>query len=241
MTVNLLIADLNKLADPIRATHSLRFFKTGPGEYGEGDKFLGLSVPEQRQIAKKYCRTISLKDTLKLLKNEHHEARFVALAILVHKFEKGTKEEQKEIYHAYLAHTAFVSNWDLVDSSAHKIVGRHLLDKPRHPLYNLARSPLLWDRRIAIISTFAFIAAGEYDDSLNLAKALLRDKEDLIHKAVGWVLREVGKRKANLLTDFLDEYAPVMPRTMLRYSLEKLSSQKRAHYLHLKLRAKINP
>ena len=226
--------DLSVLADPVRAAHSLRFFKTGPGEYGEGDKFLGITTPDQRKIASKYWDEFSLASTISLLHGSYHEERFVALIILTKKFAKSTKEEKKAIYQAYLANTKYINNWDLVDCSAHKIVGQYLLDQPRDILFKLAKSDLLWERRISVIATFAFIANGVLDDSLKLAIILLPDKQDLIHKAVGWVLREVGKKDEKKLTNFLDQYALEMPRTMLRYAIEKLDEKKKQYYLHLK-------
>ena len=225
-------ADLEKASDPIQAKKLQGFFKTGKGEYGEGDIFLGVRVPEQRRIAKKH-RTISLEETIELLQSSIHEHRLTSLFILVDKFSKGDEETREKIVELYLGNTRFVNNWDLVDSSAHKILGEWLLDKPRDILYQLAESEMLWERRISMISTFPFIRKGDLVDAVALAKRLLHDEHDLIHKASGWMLREVGKKDIKLLYSFLDEYSKEMPRTMLRYSIEKLPEEQRKHYLKL--------
>ena len=225
-------ADLEKASDPDQAKKLQGFFKTGSGEYGEGDIFLGVRVPEQRRIAKKH-RDISLEDTIELLQSSIHEHRLTSLFILVDKFSKGDEETREKIVELYLANTRFVNNWDLVDSSAHKILGEWLLDKPRDILYQLAESEMLWERRISMISTFPFIRKGDLVDAVALPKKLLHDEHDLIHKASGWMLREVGKKDITLLYSFLDEYSVEMPRTMLRYSIEKLPEEQRKHYLKL--------
>lgn len=223
--------DLRALADSERAKSSKWFFKTGKGQYGEGDLFLGIRVPEQRKIASKYFQ-ISLKDTIKLLHSKYHEERLTALFILVKKFEKGDKREKKAIYELYLKNTKHINNWDLVDSSAHKIIGSYLQDKPRDILYKLAKSKNLWEKRISIISTFAYINNGDSEDAIELAKILLTDKHDLIHKAVGWMLREIGNRCSQKeLLNFLDQHHNKMPRTMLRYAIEKLPENLRQKYL----------
>ncbi|MFH1244623.1 MAG: DNA alkylation repair protein [bacterium] len=229
MSPSNILSHLKKLRDPARATHSLRFFKTGVGEYGEGDKFLGLTVPQIRSTVNQYWRTLSLKGTILLLHNSFHEARLTALLILVAKYQHHS--DQKQIYQLYLANTSFINNWDLVDSSAHKIIGDYLLTRPRDVLYRLVKSKSLWERRISIIATFAFIAQGDYADALHLAQLLRDDSHDLIHKAVGWTLREVGKKDQTLLLQFLDTHAGKMPRTMLRYAIEKLTPSARQHYL----------
>lgn len=226
-----ILSHLHSLADPVRATHSLRFFKTGQGEYGEGDQFLGLTVPQVRSIVKKYWHQLALPETIELLRHPLHEARLTAVLILVARYQHG--EDQKVIYQSYLANAQRVNNWDLVDSSAHKIVGNYLLARPRDILYQLAKSKNLWERRISIISTFAFIAKNDLTDAIKLSTLLLHDPHDLIHKAVGWVLREVGKKDLSTLTKFLEDHAPRMPRTMLRYSIEKLDPPTRQHYLAL--------
>jgi 3-methyladenine DNA glycosylase AlkD len=226
-----IIKDIKSYADQNIASHSQKFFKTGKGEYGEGDRFLGIRVPILRKLSKKY-RDIPTKIAIKLLKNEYHEIRLLALFILTIRYQKAkTKEEQKEIYDLYLQHTIYINNWDLADSSANKIVGAYLVDKDREILYRLATSNSLWERRVSIISTFAFVKIGQYQDTLKLANMLLTDKEDLIHKAVGWALREVGKKDKKTLVDFLDIYYKTMPRVMLRYSLEKFTKEERVKYM----------
>jgi len=193
------------LSDPEIASHSMRFFKTGPGEYGFGDKFLGIRVPVIRQTVKKY-KDATLSTTEKLLKSKYHEIRLFALLLLVSNFSNADDVKQDKIYHLYLDNTRYINNWDLVDSSAHKIVGAYLENKDRTVLYNLSTSPSLWERRIAIISTFHFIRNNQFDDTLNISKQLLNDDEDLIHKAVGWMLRETGKRDKFIETEFLKKY-----------------------------------
>lgn len=227
-----MLSHLHSLADPVRATHSLRFFKTGPGQYGEGDQFLGLTNPEIRDTVRRYWRETTLAEAVELVHSPLHEARLTGLLILVTKYQHGL--DQDKIYSLYLANTRYVNNWDLVDLTAHKIVGDYLLSRPRDIHYQLARSNNLWERRIGIIATFAFIAKGDYVDAIKLAKILLHDPHDLIHKAVGWVLREVGKKDLPTLLKFLDAHAPHMPRIMLRYSIEKLTPTQREHYLQLK-------
>ena len=221
---------LRALADPERAKKSLRFFKTGKGEYGEGDQFLGIRVPVLRRQAKLYA-DISLAELQPLLASAFHEERLCALFILVNKFEKGSDDERIIIYDFYLNNTDYINNWDLVDSSAYQIVGAYLLDKDRAPLYSLCESSSLWERRIAIISTLRFIKEHQFDDTLAISECLLEDKEDLIHKAVGWMIREVGNRDVGRLKDFLKQHYQSMPRTMLRYAIEKFSPQERKKYL----------
>ncbi len=228
-------AELKWRANPEKAAFFPRFFKAGLGEYAEGDKFLGITVPNQRSIAKKYLKSISLTDTIGLLHESWHEERLTALFILVLKYQKGTAEERAKVVEIYLANTAHVNNWDLVDSSAPYILGNWLLDKKDRKILNkLASSKVLWERRIAIISTLEFIRNNQFADTLNLAEKLLGDKHDLMHKAVGWTLREVGKKAPELLTDFLDKHATTMPRTALRYAIERMSEKTRRHYLNLK-------
>ena len=221
---------LRELADPAIAEHSLRFFKTGKGEYGEGDKFLGIRVPVLRKHAKQFSE-LSLIEIQKLLKSIYHEERLCALFLLVQKYEKS-KHEKSVIYRLYLDNTQCINNWDLVDSSAHKIVGVHLLDKNKSPLYKLAKSKDLWERRIAIISTLHFIKNQKFEDALEISKQLLNDKEDLIHKAVGWMLREIGKQAPVVERSFLHNRYRKMPRTMLRYAIEKFPDAERKKYLH---------
>ena len=230
MSLQLLTNHLHSLANPRKAKDLQWFFKTGPGEYGEGDQFIGIVVPQLRLAVKMYWDTIDLADVQELLKSPVHEFRLVGMLILVKKF---SQSNQKEIYNFYLKNTQYINNWDLVDLSCHHIIGEYLLDKPRDILYKLANSPSLWERRISVISTFNFIVNHDFADSLKIAKILLNDKHDLIHKAVGWMLREIGKRDLPTLIDFLDEYTLKMPRTTLRYAIEKLPEPQRQHYLHL--------
>ena len=209
-----------------RALVSQRFFKTAKGEYGEGDIFIGLTVPQSREISKNY-KELSFDELKELLRSKIHEERLIALYILVFKF----KKEPKQVFDFYLKNTKFVNNWDLVDSSAHLIVGEYLMDKPRDLLYSLARSENLWEKRISIISTFQFIRKNQFDDTVKIAEILMNDKHDLIHKAVGWMLREMGKKSEKTLEDFLKKHCTKMPRTMLRYSIEKLSAEKKKLYM----------
>jgi 3-methyladenine DNA glycosylase AlkD len=226
--------ELKALSNKEYAEHALKFFKTGKGEYGEGDRFLGIRVPLLRKLVKKY-KGISLDKVMILLKSKYHEERMLALFFLVDMFKKGEENHKKTIYKIYLNNTVYINNWDLVDTTAWHIVGAFLLDKNRKPLYALAKSNSLWDRRIAILSTFYFIRNDEFDDTLALAEILLNDKEDLMHKAVGWMLREVGKRNLNKEEDFLKKHYTSMPRTMLRYAIEKFSEKRRQLYLKGKI------
>lgn len=230
MTVRAIQQHLEALGDPEKAAHAQRFFKTGPGQYGEGDIFRGIRVPVLRKLAKEY-KTLPLDETLALLQSPFHEDRLVALFILVHAFSKGDDDTKKTIYDLYLKHTKWINNWDLVDASAHKIVGPYLMDRSRAPLYRLARSSSLWERRIAIISTFAFIRHDQFEDALAIAEILLQDDEDLIHKAVGWMLREIGKRNVDAEEGFLLQHYRTMPRTMLRYAIERFPEPRRQGYL----------
>lgn len=227
-----IIKKLKELGDKEIAVHSKQFFKTGEGEYGEGDVFLGIRVPTIRNCVREF-REISLKDALELLKSPFHEARLLALLLLVAQYSSANRMTDREvIYRSYLSHTSFINNWDLVDCSAEHIVGTHLFLKDRSPLYRLARSKRLWDRRIGIMSTFHFIKRKDFPDTLTIAEMLLHDKEDLIHKAVGWMLREVGKRNRSVEERFLSKYYKEMPRTMLRYAIEKLPESERLAYLN---------
>jgi len=231
MTINKLIKELKKLENKKQAALLQRFFKTGKGEYGEGDIFLGIKVPVQRKIAKKY-EDLSLKEIQKLLKSKIHEHRLVALFILIDKYKRSDKKQKKIIFNLYLKNTNYINNWDLIDLSAPNIVGDYLLDQNRKILLKLARSKSLWEKRIAILSTFAFIANGEYKDTLKIAEILLNDKHDLIHKGVGWMLREVGKRISQKQEEkFLKKYYKKMPRTMLRYAIERFSEKKKRFYM----------
>ena len=230
MSLKVLQKSLQGLADPEIAAHSMGFFKTGKGEYGEGDRFLGIRVPVLRQLAKKY-RDIDLSAIKKLLQSSFHEERLCALIILVQKFSKGTEEEKAAIYNFYLGSIEKINNWDLVDSSAHYIVGVYLENRNRDILYKMAGSENLWERRIAVMSTFHLIKKNIFKDTLNISEALLKDNEDLIHKAVGWMLREIGKRDISAEKNFLDKHYKDMPRTMLRYAIEKFEEKERQKYL----------
>ena len=223
-------ACLRSLADLSIAEHSQRFFKTGKGEYGEGDRFLGIRVPVIRKQVKKHG-ALSIDETMLLLKSPFHEERLFAVLMLVHKFVQADEPGRIDIYDLYLANSSSVNNWDLVDSSASHIVGQFLFDKDRQQLFCLAQSDNIWHRRIAIMATFYFIRQNDFTDTLRLATLLLEDKEDLIHKAVGWMLREVGNRDISVAEVFLTKHYKKMPRTMLRYAIEKFDSDKRVSYL----------
>ncbi|NGN97823.1 DNA alkylation repair protein [Grimontia sp. S25] len=228
-----IIKEAKQLGDEKVAEHSGRFFKSGPGEYAEGDKFIGIRVPVVRALAKRHMAA-SLKTISVLLESEWHEIRLLALVMLSEQFKKADSEFQKVIFDFYLSRTHLINNWDLVDSSAHHIVGGYLVDKKRDILYSLAESNSLWERRIAMMATFPFIRLNQFDDTIKLAETLLDDKEDLIHKMCGWMLRELGKRDLPLLRTFLDKHASVMPRTMLRYAIEKMTAEERQHYMAMK-------
>jgi 3-methyladenine DNA glycosylase AlkD len=222
--------ELKRLGSKEKAKVLQGFFKTGPGEYGEGDCFLGIKVPELRKLAKKH-QAISIREIDQLLKSSIHEERLLALLILVRRYSKEDDAEQKRIYELYLKRTKFVNNWDLVDSSAEHIVGAFLMDRSKKPLYSLAKSRNLWERRISIMSTFHFIKQNKFSETLKISKILLADEEDLIHKAVGWMLREIGKRHLPTEQKFLKEHYKAMPRTMLRYAIEKFPEPERQRYL----------
>lgn len=221
---------LRALGDPERAKHSLRFFRTGPGQYGEGDRFLGLTVPVIRAEARE-LKDAPLDTLAGLLQSPWHEARLLALVVLVGQYRRGSEEQRAAIYRLYLNSTNRTNSWDLVDVSAADIVGAHLREGDRSLLDRLARSPSLWERRIAIIATQHFIRRGEFADTLRIAAVLIGDAEDLIHKAVGWMLREVGKRDREAEETFLRRYASRMPRTMLRYAIERFPERLRRQYL----------
>ena len=256
---------LTTYASPEKARLYARFFKTGKGEYGEGDRFLGITVPDVRRVAKAYYKQVTLNIIQKLIQSPYHEMRLCALVMLVYQYNIADDSSKQQINTFYLRNTKFINNWDLVDLTAPNIVGDFLLknisvtedtyfaqttgfsrgvrrkqntvSREKLPiiLVELSRSQSLWERRIAILSTFAFIRAGRHQEAFDIAEILLHDKHDLIHKAVGWMLREVGKRAdQKLLCAFLDKHADTMPRTMLRYAIEHLTSQKRKYYMHLK-------
>ncbi|MDD3006490.1 MAG: DNA alkylation repair protein [Candidatus Pacebacteria bacterium] len=228
--LNDLKKELRENADEKQAVNLRRFFKTARGEYGEGDVFLGIKVPIQREICKKYI-DFSLGYLQKLLDSKIHEERFCALAILGDKYRKADEVKKKDIFEFYLKNAKRINNWDLVDLSAPNIVGDYLLDKDREILYDLARSDNLWQRRIAVLSTFTFVRERDFGDTLRIAEMLLRDEHDLIHKAVGWMLREIGKRDLEVEEKFLRKHYKKMTRTMLRYAIEKFDEEKRRYYM----------
>ena len=221
---------LRELGDPAIAEHSKRFFKTGNGEYGEGDIFLGIRVPIIRKLVKQYKR-ISVDKIKILLRSEYHEERLFALLALVAVFAKGNEKKKTEIFNLYLQNTRYINNWDLVDSSAGQIIGAYLESRDKKVLYELAESQSLWERRISIMATFHMIRNNHFSDTVEIAKILKQDEEDLIHKAVGWMLREVGKRNIEIEEEYLKEHYKDMPRTMLRYAIEKFPDLKRKAYL----------
>jgi len=226
-------ADLQNLANPEKAKILARFFKTGKGQYGEGDVFLGIMVPAQRRMAKNY-EFLSLKDINALLTSKFHEHRLIALLVLVNQYQKSDERAKKKIADFYLVHAAGINNWDLVDLSAPHILGDYFLNKDTTRLYRLAKSDNLWKRRIAIMATFAFIRQGRYEEALDISEMLVHDRHDLIHKAVGWMLREIGKRNLKREEEFLKKHAHEMPRTMLRYSIERFDKEKRNYWMNRK-------
>jgi 3-methyladenine DNA glycosylase AlkD len=223
-------ADVRALENPADAVFLQRFFKTGPGEYGEGDRFVGIRVPALRALVRKHP-DVSLDDCAELLRSEVHEERMLALLLLVRRYQRGSAAEREAAYRLYLASTRHINNWDLVDASAEHIVGAELVDRDTAPLEALARSELVWERRIAIIATFHFIKRGEFGPTLRIAGMLLGDRHDLIHKAVGWMLREVGNRDQAAEEAFLRGRYRRMPRTMLRYAIERFPEPLRKRYL----------
>jgi 3-methyladenine DNA glycosylase AlkD len=224
-------SELRSLSDPAKASILMRFFKTGRGDYGEGDRFLGVVVPKIRKVVKAYRHAAS-REILRLLRSAYHEERLTALLILVEQYKRGDESGKKAIYDLYLANTSYINNWDLVDLTAQHIVGDYLFGKDTAVLIRLARSKNLWERRIAMLSTYYFIRKGESRETLRIAELLLHDSHDLIHKAVGWMLREVGKRcSMESECRFLDAYAAAMPRTMLRYAIEHFPDRLRSRYM----------
>ncbi len=222
--------DLAKLGNKEKAKFLSGFFKTGPGQYGEGDIFLGITVPELRKASNKYA-SLSLKEIKELLNSKIHEHRLAALIILVDKYANG--KENKAIFDFYISNAKLVNNWDLVDLSAHKIVGEHIVTEPTLSpvLYKLAKSQNLWEKRISLVSTLALIRQRNFKHTFRISEMLMKDPHDLIHKAVGWMLREVGKSDEKALTDFLDKHCRNMPRTSLRYAIERFSPGKKGHYM----------
>ena len=221
---------MQKMGDKEDARFLQRFFKTGAGQYGEGDIFLGIRVPVLRKMAQEY-NALPPEEILSLLRSPYHEVRLFAPILFVNAFDKGDETKQKKIYDLYMANTHYINNWDLVDISAPNIVGTFLMKKSKKPLYQLAKSKSLWERCIAVLATLYFIKNNKFADSLKIAGILLRDKDDLIHKAVGWMLREVGKRDMECAEPFLQKHCSVMPRTMLRYAIERFTPAKRRKYL----------
>jgi 3-methyladenine DNA glycosylase AlkD len=221
---------LLEIKDDTYARSLQRFFKTGPGEYGEGDVFIGLRVPQLRILAHRF-EELSPDDSLSLLRSKIHEERLLALLILVQAYKRGDESIKTGIYDLYLENTYFINNWDLVDTSAEHIVGAHVFDRNTQPLMKLALSTSLWERRIAVMSTFHFIKNGCFDEPISIIELLLNDREDLIHKAAGWMLREIGKRNLQAEKSFLKKHYHAMPRTMLRYAIERFPEDLRKKYL----------
>jgi 3-methyladenine DNA glycosylase AlkD len=230
VAVSTIHREMADLANPARAAVVSRFFKTAPGQYGAGDRFLGIPVPVIRKLAVKY-QGASPRVLTRLLRSPWHEERLLALLILVRQYARGDLARRETIYRLYMSHTASINNWDLVDCSAEQIVGAHLRDGTRAPLLRLARSKDLWERRIAMLATFHYIKRGAFDETLRIARILRDDPHDLIHKAVGWMLREVGKRNRDVEEAFIQQHAARMPRTMLRYAIEHFPERLRQRYL----------
>lgn len=222
--------ELEAYIDPVKREYLPRFFKTGKGQYGEGDKFLGVVVPNTRIVAKRH-KDEPFEVMAELLQSEWHECRLCALLMMVERFKKCDETGRREIYQFYLLQTERINNWDLVDLSAPYIVGEYLKDKSRDDLYRLAESPLLWEQRIAVVATATLIRNNDFIDILRLSERLLNHEHDLMRKAIGWMLREMGKRDKDLLVQFLDRFHKQMPRTMLRYAIEKMSEEERKHYM----------
>ena len=228
-----LLREIRKVSSPERARINRWFFKTGPGQYGEGDRFRGITVPTLRKLAQQYG-DLPQSDVLRLLKSAWHEDRLLALLMLVRRHARGDVQTRRSLHHLYLRHTRSVNNWDLVDSSAEQLVGAHLFRGGRQRLRRLAKSKLLWERRIAMIATYHYIKKGEFEDALAVAELLLDDQHDLIHKAVGWMLREIGRRDRAVEEAFLRRHAHRMPRTMLRYAVERFPAPLRRRYLRVR-------
>lgn len=222
--------ELEQFIDPVKREYLPKFFKTGKGQYGEGDKFLGIVVPITRLVAKQY-KNEPFEVTAELLQSEWHECRLCALLMMVERFKKSDEKVRKQIYEFYLSQTKRINNWDLVDLSAPYIVGEYLKDKSREDLYRLAASSLLWEQRIAVVATATLIRKDDFIDILRLSELLLQHKHDLMQKAIGWMLREMGKRDKELLVQFLEKFSKVMPRTMLRYSIEKFTEEERRYFM----------
>lgn len=236
-----IIQDFKKLSSEEKAKGYKKFFKTGKGEYGEGDVFIGVAVPEVRKLCKKYLKEVSFDDLDFFISNEIHEYRLFALLILTYMYENTKKKKnskkrerrQKEIYDYYIKNKRWINNWDLIDTTAPKIVGEYLKERDKSILYELIESDSIWDQRIAILSTFAFIKEEDFKEILRFSELLLNHEHHLIHKALGWMLREVGKRDVEVLKEFLNKYMDKMPRTMLRYAIEKFNRKERLRYLNI--------
>jgi 3-methyladenine DNA glycosylase AlkD len=231
---------LAKASDPGFAERSAQFFKTGPGDYAEGERFLGIRVPELRKIAKEFC-SLTIEEVRYFLQGDYNEERLFALFVLIEQYKKGDSVARGGIYQFYMDHRAYVNNWNLVDSSAYQIVGAHLFGKDKAVLHDLARAESLWDRRIAMVATFYDIKRGVFVTAFAIAEKLLEDSHDLIHKAVGWMLREIGKRDEEAERLFLDRHAGKMPRTMLRYAIERFPVELRRHYLERSAASPFSP
>lgn len=230
-TYEKILEELKSLANPDQVKHLQRFFKTGIGDYGEGDLFLGLKVPTTRAVAKKYYSSVSLEEIEKLIQSPHHETRLVALLLMVFIFEKD-RDTQADVFNLYIKNVQYINNWDLVDLSCSKVFGRYVFEtKDLAPLYEFANSNHLWSKRISVVSTYYFIKRNEFELIIELAEKFLTDKHDLMQKAVGWMLREMGKMDVKPLYEFLDKHHKTMPRTMLRYSIEKLPPEERKFYM----------
>lgn len=230
MDANQVLERLRAMGSPEAAVFAARYFKTGPGQYGEGDVFLGIRVGPLRQLARE-LKELPEAEVLTLLRSKFHEARLLALLILTRTATRGDSATRARVYDLYLGHTKYVNNWDLVDTSARDIVGGYLHDRDRSPLDRLTQSERLWERRIAVVATWYFIGRGEFDETLRIVERLLNDRHDLIHKAAGWMLREVGKRDRTALEGFLKRHQRTMPRTMLRYAIERFPDDLRRSYL----------
>lgn len=233
MTAEFILSELQSIANPEKACFLQGFFKTGKGQYAEGDIFLGITNPLTRNVAKAN-KQISYPEIQKLLDMPYHEARLAALVIIVEQFKKASEEKRKELFELYIKNTSRINNWDLVDVTCPHVVGLYLLDKDRSILYDLADSSFLWDQRIAMVSTVTFIRHREYEDTLALAEKFFTHKHDLMHKAVGWMLREVGKKNKETLVSFLERNTTKMPRTTLRYAIEHFSAPERKHFMEMK-------
>jgi len=231
MSLTQIRKEINSVMSKEKAQFLQKYFKTGEGEYAQGDIFRGISVPLCRQIAHKYAGSLSFEDLKELLSSKIHEERFIALEAITYLYSKSEEIKKQEIYNFYLQNTKQINNWDLVDTSAPHVVGNHLLDKERAALYKLAKSENLWEKRISIVATYYFIKNNQFEDTLKISEILLQDKHDLIHKACGWMLREVGKCDQKVLEAFLKKHYKAMPRTMLRYAIERFPEERRQAYL----------